>query len=205
MLTNMHTPPAEGNFCDKHENAIKPVTVGHYNRHMGYADKSDRMSNSYSISCQTWKWINKLSHQDFRLNLVCNMPEHGARGRPHPQQPTGRPPAPSSTISRLEEANRHHWPTCSANRMNCVSSACGKRRSILTKCKKCDVGLCILRCFKDYHTKVRLKLDDARVGGLYIYIYIYTHTYTHKADNNKKGTHIEFYKNNYLGSCMCLY
>jgi hypothetical protein len=63
MLTNMHNPPAEGNFCDDHGNAIKP-------------------------------------------EIVCS----------------GR----------------------------------GKRRSIVMKCKKCDVGLCILGCFEEYHTKARL-------------------------------------------------
>jgi hypothetical protein len=50
---NMHAPTAEGNFCDEHGNAIKPATVGDNHRHMGYADKSDRMSNSYSISFWT--------------------------------------------------------------------------------------------------------------------------------------------------------
>jgi hypothetical protein len=67
---------------------------------MGYVDKADRMTNSYSISRRTWKWTNKLffhlldltifnsfillscgaklSHRDFRLALVCNMLEHAA-------------------------------------------------------------------------------------------------------------------------------
>jgi hypothetical protein len=33
MLTNMHHPPAEGNFCDEHGNALKPVIIQDYNRH----------------------------------------------------------------------------------------------------------------------------------------------------------------------------
>jgi hypothetical protein len=43
----------------KIEKSIKPATVGDYNRHMGYAHKSDRMSNSYSISCWASKQIKK--------------------------------------------------------------------------------------------------------------------------------------------------
>jgi hypothetical protein len=35
-------------------NAIKPAIVADYNMHMGYVDKADRMTNSYSISCRTW-------------------------------------------------------------------------------------------------------------------------------------------------------
>jgi hypothetical protein len=31
-----------------------------YNRHMGYVDKGDKMANSCSISCSTWKWTTKL-------------------------------------------------------------------------------------------------------------------------------------------------
>jgi hypothetical protein len=49
MLTNLHIPPAEGSFCDKHENAIKPAIVEEYNRHMGLADKSERMATGTSV------------------------------------------------------------------------------------------------------------------------------------------------------------
>jgi hypothetical protein len=31
MLTNIHDPPAEGNFCDDNGNALKPEIVEHYN------------------------------------------------------------------------------------------------------------------------------------------------------------------------------
>jgi hypothetical protein len=53
VLTNMHCPPAEGNFCDEHGNAVKPAIVADYSTHMGYVDKADRMANSYSISSRT--------------------------------------------------------------------------------------------------------------------------------------------------------
>jgi hypothetical protein len=90
MMTNIHNPPAEGNLSDEQENAIKPLIVVDYNRHMGYVDKGDRMANatppavargsgprnffhlldlailnSYILlsSCGG----NKISHRDFRL------------------------------------------------------------------------------------------------------------------------------------------
>ena len=50
ILTNMHSPPAQGNFCNKHEKAVKLAIVQDCNRHMEYADKSDSRTNSYSIS-----------------------------------------------------------------------------------------------------------------------------------------------------------
>jgi len=54
-MTSTHSPLLQGNFCDEHGKAMKPAVIDDYNRHMGYADKSDLMTNSYSISRQTWK------------------------------------------------------------------------------------------------------------------------------------------------------
>jgi hypothetical protein len=193
MLTNMHVPPAEDNLCDEHGNGIKPAIVTDYNMHMGYDDKADRMTNSYSISRRTCKWTKKLFfrlldsfillsscgakllHRDFRLAHVRNMLEYAGMCRFRPQRPLGQPPALSSTIFRLEEANRHHWPTSSVNRMNCrVCSARGKRRSINENREKCDVGLCILGCFKKYHTKARFNYMMQR-----------RNLHKHQPDNNK--------------------
>ena len=41
ILTNMHSPPTEGNSVDDSYNAIKPKVIEDYNKHMGYVDKSD--------------------------------------------------------------------------------------------------------------------------------------------------------------------
>jgi hypothetical protein len=53
LLTNMHHPPATGNFCDEHGNILKPSIIQDYNRHMGYVDKNDHMTNTFFISRQT--------------------------------------------------------------------------------------------------------------------------------------------------------
>jgi len=55
ILTNIHDPPEEGNFCNNNGKAIKPQIVADYNRHMGYVYKGDRIANSYSINRRTWK------------------------------------------------------------------------------------------------------------------------------------------------------
>ena len=60
LLTNIHDPPREGNYCDEHRNAIKLAIVADYNRHMEHVDNSDRITNSYTASCWTWKWAKKL-------------------------------------------------------------------------------------------------------------------------------------------------
>ena len=38
----------------------RPQIVMDYNHHMGCVDKGDRIANSYSISCHTFKWTKKL-------------------------------------------------------------------------------------------------------------------------------------------------
>jgi len=70
LLTNIHTPPTEGNYRDEHGNAIKPAIVANYNRHMGHVDKADRMANSYTASCRTWKWTKKLFFHLLDLTIV---------------------------------------------------------------------------------------------------------------------------------------
>jgi len=52
-LTNMDSPPAEGNFCDNSNRPVKPHIMEWYNQHMGYVNNSDRMTNSYSIRQHT--------------------------------------------------------------------------------------------------------------------------------------------------------
>jgi len=54
ILTNMHSSPLEGNFCDECGKAMKPAIMHDCTRH-GYIDKSARMTNSYSLSRQAWK------------------------------------------------------------------------------------------------------------------------------------------------------
>jgi hypothetical protein len=176
MLTNMHYPPAEGNFCDQHGNAIKPAIVADYNAHMGYVDKADRMANSYSISRRTWKWTNKLFfhlldltilnsfillsscggkllHRDFRLALVRGLVDHARGIQSHSQRCVVRPTAHPSKRCRRESANSGHWPvTCTTRRRCRVCSSRGKRKTVNTICEKCDIALCISWCFKAYHT-----------------------------------------------------
>jgi hypothetical protein len=60
VLTNMHSPPEDGNFRDESGHAVKPHVIEGYNAHMGFVDKSDRMVNSYGIDRRTWKWTKRL-------------------------------------------------------------------------------------------------------------------------------------------------
>jgi hypothetical protein len=112
ILTSMHSSPLECNFCDQHGKAMKLALIQDYNGHMKYVDKSDRMTNSYSINRRTCIWTkklffhlvdlnilpscsSKLSHWQFRLTLerdviqeagkVLQPQPAGWKRQPHPQ------------------------------------------------------------------------------------------------------------------------
>jgi hypothetical protein len=50
LLTVVHSPPREDNYCNELGNVIKPPIVADYNCLMGHVDNSDRMASSY-IAC----------------------------------------------------------------------------------------------------------------------------------------------------------
>ena len=135
VLTNMHSPPVEGNFCDKSGCAVKPSVIVDYNDHMGYVDKSDRMVNSYGIARRTWNWTKKLffhltdmailnafllhktcggkrTHKRFTEVLVRNLITESHKQNVYASGVSrGRPSAYVSQISRLEVKHSQHWPS----------------------------------------------------------------------------------------------
>jgi len=60
LLTNIHSPPREGNYHDELRNVTKLAIVTDYNHHMGHVDNADRVANSYRATHQTWKWTKEL-------------------------------------------------------------------------------------------------------------------------------------------------
>jgi hypothetical protein len=55
MLMNMELLQQKAISMTNIKNAIKPEIIADYSKHMGYVDKTDRMTDSYSISHWTWK------------------------------------------------------------------------------------------------------------------------------------------------------
>jgi len=48
-----------------------------------------------------------------------------------------------------------HWPPKSSTQLRChLCSSCGQRKGTVYKCARCDVGLCMVPCFAEYHTRV---------------------------------------------------
>jgi len=160
---------------------MKPHIIERYNRHMGYVDNSDGTANSYSMTHHTFRWTTKLffhfldltvlnswillpscgakyTHWDFRLLLVRNLIEEArkSQNRPTPRL-VGRPSAGKKNVLWLESHHNKHRPVKSSTQLRCrLCSSRGQRKGIVYKCAGCDVGLCVVPCFKEYHIKVNL-------------------------------------------------
>ena len=69
----------------------------------------------------------------------------------------GRPSAAAANVMRLDSRHNQHWPAKHKNNVHChVSSERGQRKTTIFKFAKFDVGLCMVPCFADYHTKTNL-------------------------------------------------
>ena len=139
------------------------------------------LANSYSISQHTFIWTTKLffhildltvlnswillsscgakyTHQDFRLLLVRNSNEEAGKSQDHPtRRLVGSPSSGAKNILRLENCHNKHWSAKSSTQLRChLCSSCGQRKGTVYKCARCDMGMCMVSCFEEYHTKVTL-------------------------------------------------
>jgi hypothetical protein len=148
--------------------------------HMGFVDKSDRMVNSYGIAQRIWKRTKKLffpfldmtilnayllhklcggkmPHKKFREILVQNlMIQTHVANITVSGVSRGRPSSSGAQMGRPEVKHSQHWPSKGKQRPCRVCSLNKKSRSTLFCCKKCDVGLCVVDCYKKWHTPLRV-------------------------------------------------
>ena len=147
-----------------------------YKRRMGYFGISDHMANSYLMSRPTFKWTTKLffhfldltvlkswillsscgvkyTQRDSRHLLVRNLIEEAGKSQDYPTpRLVGRPSAAATNVLRLESRHNKHWQAKSSTQLRCrVCSSCGQRKDTVYKCGRCDVGLCVVPCFQEYH------------------------------------------------------
>ena len=138
------------------------------------------MDNSYSMSRCNFKWAMKLffhlrdltvlnswillsscgakyTHRDFSLLLVRNLIEEAGKSQDHPTPSlVGRPSAAATNIVQLKSHHNQQWPAKSTQLRCRLCSSRGQRKTTDYKCTKCDVGLCVVPCFTEYHTQVNL-------------------------------------------------
>jgi hypothetical protein len=95
----------------------------------------------------------KMTHKKFREILVRNLivQSHEANITVSGVS-RGRPSKSGAQLSRLEVKHSQHWPSKGKQRRRLCSQN-KKTRSTLFCCNKCDVGLCVVDCFKKRHTR----------------------------------------------------
>jgi len=100
----------------------------------------------------------KYTHQDFRLFLVRNLIDKAGKSQDHPTpRLVGRPNASAKNVLPLASRHNKHWPANSSTQLRChLCSSHGQRKDTVYKCTRRDVGLCVVPCFTEYHTKVNL-------------------------------------------------
>ena len=138
------------------------------------------MANSYSMSRRNFKWTTKLffhlldltvlnswillsscgaqyTHRDFRLLLVRNMIQEAGKSQDRPTPSlVGRPSAAAANIVRLKSRHNKHWPAKFMQLCRHLCSSRGHRKTTVYKCAKCEVAMCLVPCFAEYHTKANL-------------------------------------------------
>jgi hypothetical protein len=147
---------------------VKPEVVHEYNRNRSGVDTVDQLRGNYAMgrkSMKNWPslawWLidmcivnayrlfilqthSTASQLEFRIALMEQLarayPPQRAQGQPGPQRRRGRPTDP-------------HYPAAGSAEHDCVqcSQRPRSRKRTLYKCDHCDVYLCVVPCFKQYH------------------------------------------------------
>ena len=87
-----------------------------------------------------------------------NLIEEAGKSQDHPTpRLVVRPRVGAKSVLRLESRHDKHWPAKSSTQQHCcLCYSRGQRKGAVYKCARCDVGLCVVPCFMEYHAKVYL-------------------------------------------------
>ncbi|CAH2008632.1 unnamed protein product [Acanthoscelides obtectus] len=155
------------------ENIKKPLCVVEYNTHMGAVDRSDMMISSIDCTRKSIKWYAKVFFHSVDVTLLNS---HAMFSTQHPEKvpfakfhlevirqyssTEAKPLHFDQGNARLTE---RHFPELvprkegkkSATRRCkvCSQTKAGikKRKESSYMCRECDVGLCVVPCFRIYH------------------------------------------------------
>ena len=100
----------------------------------------------------------KYTHRDFRLLLVRNLIEEAGKSQDCPTPRfVGRPSVGTPHVVRLDSRHNKHWPAKSPTQLcRCLCSFCGHRKGTMYKYTRYGVGLCMVPCFAEYHSRVNM-------------------------------------------------
>ena len=182
LLSSIHSSATETTTSKYGKVLVKPKVVNDYNKHMGGVDLSDSLLHHFTTARNRMKKFyrkmfrhildiavlnsficyrqlgGKLDRVNFIITLAENLVATYATNLPGPSTSRGRPAKIIAKPSRL--IGRHFPDKCppsakkKVGQRKCVQ--CAKRKETRQSCywcDKCQVGLCIVPCFKEWHTK----------------------------------------------------
>ena len=146
-------------------NIEEPFVVSIYNKHMGGVDRSDENISHYRVGIRGKKWYmpllthmidlaehnawqlyktshGKLDHLGFRRRVETALIESN---RKNTKRGPSRPSQHEHADSRKDQINHLVIPQSKQTRCRQCHKKC------LTRCKKCDVGVCV-KCFDSCHS-----------------------------------------------------
>ena len=154
----------------KKVNVSFPMSIQHYNKHMGGTDLTNQNMNAYRVGIRGKKWWRSVftwlldsslqnawqlyrgiggsaSRLDFRREIAMT---HLSRNR-NPPKTSGRKSQASPSVLHMRGDGKDHLvqPVPHGKKRRCAAdyfSSTGR-----TECRKCDVGLCV-KCFVSYHS-----------------------------------------------------
>lgn len=183
VLSTLHIDELiPSNKIDKNsgENVLKPACILDYNKNMGSVDRSDMMLSSTETVRKTLKWYKKTFFHLFDLAVLNSsiLHKHLTKGKqsvgefqnnlikqilaayhtPQQRNQCGRRPETANSELRL---TARHFPTflpateskSNPTRRCIVCTKKQKRKESRYICEPCNVSLCVIPCFQDYHTK----------------------------------------------------
>ena len=162
------------------EEVSKPYAIDQYNKFMGGVDKQDQFLSYYGFTRRTVKWwkkvffylldsavvnayimytqakpgIRKLTHVQFRLELVKQLLLYDPVVS---SQTIGRSLQPSSRLTERHFLEK--VPSCPNGKQSqrdcavCSMKKGRKRKTTVYQCKQCGIGCCVVPCFELYLTK----------------------------------------------------
>ena len=159
MISTYHKIEVGGK--EKHGyHKYKPKVVLDYNLSMGGIDKKDQLLQAFPIErVRNQIWYKKLFRRLFNASIH-NSFVMFTRAMPNMPQRVFRVQLVDEILQRFRPPRIHappatgHFPTKSTSKRSRCKWCARKKIDTCTvwKCDTCNVSLCILGCFRDYHT-----------------------------------------------------
>jgi Transposase IS4 len=158
-------------------NKLRLAIIHEYNKKKGGVDRFDQKNLYYSTYVKSRKWwrvlwswginvglnngyvcysaFNSITRLEYHLKVIDEIvAKYWTGPQVETRHPGQRYDEYISERSRL--TGRTHWPyKCKQRRCIVCYARDGTRKGVTSYCRKCNVGLCLGKCYESWHTKLK--------------------------------------------------